>query len=190
MTLLRLGLRFRVALALVVVLVGAACSGGTADDPSGGEGGAATPATGPAEEPAADATFASVFAGAPTLDGEDFDGGRLAGTKTVLWFWAPWCTSCRAEGPEVAEVAERHGDDVSVIGVPGRGQVNAMEQFVDDTGTGALEHVVDDDGSIWTAFGVYGQPAFAFIDDTGQIEVFVGTLGSALDDRVAALAGA
>ncbi|MDZ7679634.1 MAG: redoxin domain-containing protein [Acidimicrobiales bacterium] len=189
----RLHIRAAAALA-VVVLVGAACSGGSDDDPAGGEGAATVPDTveepEPEEEPAAGETFDSVFAGAATLDGEEFDGGRLAGTKTVLWFWAPWCTSCRAEGPEVAEVAERHGDDVRVIGVPGRGQVNAMEQFVDDTGTGALEHVVDDDGSIWTAFGVYGQPAFAFIDDTGQIEVFVGTLGSALDDRVATLAGA
>ncbi|MFP4512169.1 MAG: redoxin domain-containing protein [Acidimicrobiales bacterium] len=189
-------LHLRTAAALVaMVLVGAACSGGTDDDPTGGDGAASVPDTVDEpdtveeEEPAGE-TFESVFAEAATLDGEEFDGDRLADTKTVLWFWAPWCTSCRAEGPEVAEVAERHGDDVRIIGVPGRGQVDAMEQFVDDTGTGALEHVVDADGSIWTAFGVYGQPAFAFVDDTGQIEVFVGTLGSALDDRVATLAGA
>ncbi|MFP3906092.1 MAG: redoxin domain-containing protein, partial [Acidimicrobiales bacterium] len=172
---------------VAMVLVGAACSGGT--DPTGGDGAATVPDTVEEEEPAGE-TFESVFAEAATLDGEEFDGGRLADTKTVLWFWAPWCTSCRAEGPEVAEVAARHGDDVRIIGIPGRGQVDAMEQFVDDTGTGGLEHVVDEDGSIWTAFGVYGQPAFAFVDDTGQIEVFVGTLGSALDDRVATLAGA
>ena len=164
----------------VLALVAAAC---TATDGDATASDDAAAESGTLEE-----SLAAVFAGSSTLDGVDFDGGELAQGKVVLWFWAPWCTSCRAEGPRVAEVAEAYADQVRIVGVPGRGQVSAMNQFVDDTGTGALEHVIDDDGSIWTAFEVYGQPAFAFVDENGRIEVFVGTLGSALEDRVAELA--
>ena len=167
-----------VIVAAALILVASACS---STEKSAEQAGSGDPDT-------LEDSLAAVFAGSSTLDGTDFDGGELAHGNVVLWFWAPWCTSCRAEGPRVAQVAEAYADDVRIIGVPGRGQVPAMNQFVDDTGTGALEHVIDDDGSIWTAFEVYGQPAFAFLDGSGEIEVFVGTLGSALEDRVAALA--
>lgn len=182
----RLTLRRRALfVAAVVSLILTACGTDTSTGERAGSDGADTSTSDGAGEAV---TLVSVFDGATTLDGADFDASELGTSRAVLWFWAPWCTSCRAEGPDVAEVAERYGSDVRIVGVPGRGEVAAMQQFVDDTGTGAIEHVVDDDGSIWTAFGVYGQPAFAFLDASGTIEVFVGTLGSALDERVADLA--
>jgi len=127
-----------------------------------------------------------VFATSSTLDGDlTFDGATLAAGDSVVWFWAPWCTICRAEAPEVAEIAERYASQVNLIGVPGRGELDAMVEFVDDTGTGSLTHVTDLDGDIWSAFGVYGQPAFAFIDDDGTVEVFIGGLGGdALAERI------
>ncbi|MGD9701201.1 MAG: redoxin family protein [Acidimicrobiia bacterium] len=133
----------------------------------------------------AGAAFAEVFSTTTALDGSTFDGAALAGTDAVVWFWAPWCTICRGEAPEVAEIAERYADQVSFVGVPGRGELDAMRAFVDDTGTGSLTHLADLDGSVWSAFGVYGQPAYAFIDDTGEIDVFVGGMGGdALAERV------
>lgn len=180
-----ISVRRGVVAAVVLSLTLAACGSGASTDGRSDAGGADAGTT---DEEGRAQALASVFAEATTVDGVDFDASQLGETKTVLWFWAPWCTSCRAEGPRVAEVAERYGSDVRVVGVAGRGQVPAMQQFVEDTGTGAIDHVVDDDGSIWTAFGVYGQPAFAFLGDGENIEVFVGTLGSALDERVANLA--
>ena len=85
----------------------------------------------------------------------------------------------------MAEVAERYDDQVRVVGVPGRGELDAMREFVDDTGTGAITHLADIDGSIWSAFGVYGQPAYAFIDDSGTIDIFIGGMGGdALAERI------
>jgi thiol-disulfide isomerase/thioredoxin len=115
---------------------------------------------------------------APQLGGGEFDASALEGKDTVLWFWAPWCTTCRAEAPDVVEAASEFEGSVEVIGVAGRGETDAMAEFVEQTGTGGLDHVVDDDGSIWTQFGVAAQPAFAFIDEQGEVDVFVGTLGS------------
>ncbi len=130
--------------------------------------------------------LAEVFTGSTTLaDDAAFDAAALAGGDSVVWFWAPWCTICRSEAPEVAEVAEQFGADVTLIGVPGRGELDEMRDFVDDTGTGSLTHVADLGGDIWSAFGVYGQPAYAFIDDDGSVEVFIGAMGGdALAERI------
>ncbi len=111
-----------------------------------------------------------------TLSGAEFAGADLVGRPTVLWFWAPWCTICRTEGPGVAKVAESLQGDVRFLGVPGLGEVDEMQQFVQDTGTGELTHLVDGDGSLWAGFGVIAQPAFAFISADGEIEVVNGSL--------------
>lgn len=139
----------------------------------------------PSPSETAAAALADAFVSSTQLDGRPFDAATLAGTDAVVWFWAPWCTICRAEAPEVAEIAARYADRVQLIGVAGRGELDAMRAFVDETGTGSVTHVADLDGDIWSAFGVYGQPAYAFIDDSGEIEVFVGGLGGdALVERI------
>lgn len=126
---------------------------------------------------------------ATTLDGESFDAATLAGEPVVLWFWAPWCTVCRAEAPDVAQVAAELAGEVTLLGVAGRGEEEAMRGFVEDTGTGGMDHLVDADGSLWSRFGVVAQPAYAFIGPEGQAEVFGGALGGAqLQERAAALA--
>ncbi|WP_160050419.1 redoxin domain-containing protein [Nocardiopsis sp. FR4] len=113
---------------------------------------------------------------AQTLDGQEVTGSSLQGEPVVLWFWAPWCTVCRAEAGGVAEAAERHGDRVEFLGVAGRGEVEAMRAFVDETGTGQMRHLVDDDGSLWSGFGVASQPAFAFVRADGTHLTVSGTL--------------
>lgn len=173
------GNRLRLLSVLFAVgLVLAACGGG---DGGGGDGSAGTVA--PADGPPA-------FSAA-TLAGDEVDSASFAGSPTVLWFWAPWCTICRAEAPDVAEVTEAFAGEVALYGVAGRGEVPAMEEFVSDTGTGGITHVVDDDGSIWTDYGVAAQPAFAFISAEGEVEVFVGSLSrDDLTARMQALATA
>lgn len=135
--------------------------------------------------------------GAPTFRAAELGGeGELASTSfegqdTVLWFWAPWCTTCRAESGNVVAAAEALEGEVQVIGVAGRGEVPAMEDFVAETGTDGLTHVVDADGSIWSAYGVSTQPAFAFLDGDGSVEVVVGAQGEqALTERMEQLATA
>jgi thiol-disulfide isomerase/thioredoxin len=126
---------------------------------------------------------------APTLDGADLDASTLEGRAVVLWFWAPWCTICRAEAPDVVRVAQDLEGDVTFLGVPGLGRTANMHDFVADTGTGGFRHVVDVDGELWRRFGVISQPAFAFVAPDGSVEVFVGSLGEAeLARRAAALA--
>jgi hypothetical protein len=94
---------------------------------------------------------------------------------------------CRSEAPHVRDdVAD---GDVTFVGVAGRADVADMQGFVTDTGTDAMTHLADEDGSLWARFGVVSQPAYAFIAPDGTVEVFSGALGGAqLRDRTAALA--
>ncbi len=63
-----------------------------------------------------------------------------------------------------------------------------MVDFVEETGVGNFEHFIDADGAIWEALSVTDQPAFAFVNDNGEIDVNVGALGEEeLTNRIEAL---
>ncbi|WP_222598132.1 redoxin domain-containing protein [Lentzea tibetensis] len=125
---------------------------------------------------------------AKTLTGEDFSGASLAGKPVALWFWAPWCPSCRAEAETVAAVARDH-TDVTFVGVASRDKIEPMKQFVAERGMDGFSHIADLDGAVWKRFGVTAQPAFAFISAKGKVDVIIGApLADDLDRRLDALA--
>jgi thiol-disulfide isomerase/thioredoxin len=151
-------------------------------------GGSATPAGGAVPGGAAGSAGAGAGAGAvaaplafdaQTTDGRTLSGTSLAGRPAVFWFWAPWCTICHGEAPEIARMHERFGDRVQFVGVAGLGQVAEMRDFVDDTRLGAFPHLVDADGGLWARFGVPAQPAFAFVTAGGELDVELGELPEA-----------
>lgn len=111
-----------------------------------------------------------------TVAGADFEGAELAGEPAVMWFWAPWCTVCRGEAEDVANVAARYDGEVEFYGVAGRGEADAMREFVSDTGMEQMTHIVDEDGSIWSGFDVTGQPSFSFLRPHGTHLTVSGTL--------------
>jgi thiol-disulfide isomerase/thioredoxin len=143
-------------LIIAVTLLLSACSPAVGPAPSGPAGGPETAVT--------------------TLEGSPFDAASLTGTPVVLWFWAPWCTICRAEAPDVAAVAAEYAGRVTFLGVPGLGEVADMREFVADTGTAGMTHVVDADGALWQRFGVVSQPAFVFVAADGTVQAFGGSL--------------
>lgn len=79
----------------------------------------------------------------------------------------------------MAAVAAEYDGRITFLGVPGLGSEGAMRDFVSDTGIGGLTHVVDQDGALWQRFGVVAQPAFAFVDRDGSVQVFGGSLDEA-----------
>ncbi len=130
------------------------------------------------EEPAEEVAIpAALDFDAPTVDGGTFAGASLVGQDSVLYFWAPWCTVCRAEAPGLTGVANEFEGEATFYGVAGlSSDVAAMQGFVADTGTDGLVHIADTDGSIYTGFGVSSQTTFAFVDDDGTIEIVRGPL--------------
>jgi thiol-disulfide isomerase/thioredoxin len=112
-----------------------------------------------------------------TLTGESVTQANYEGKPTILWFWAPWCTVCRAEAPTLAEVATELDGSVDVVGVAALGSIDEMNTFVTDTGISNFSQLADPDAEVWGVFGVASQPAFAFISADGSIDVVQGSLG-------------
>lgn len=124
-----------------------------------------------------------------TVDGKAFDSATLEGRPTVLWFWAPWCTKCRGQAPDVAAVAKRQAGSVNVVGVAGLGNNDAMRQFVSSARVGSITHLSDEAGVVWKQYEVTEQSSYVLLEADGTV-VFRGYLdGDDLTRRVAELAG-
>jgi hypothetical protein len=75
------------------------------------------------------------------------------------------------------------------IGVPGNDSTDNMQAFVDEYGL-AFPQAVTEDGSLWADFGVAYQPAWVFVDDSGETtlvpyELDRDELERTLDDLIA-----
>ncbi|MFI7356202.1 redoxin domain-containing protein [Streptomyces avidinii] len=125
-----------------------------------------------------------------TVDGRPFDAATLAGKPTVLWFWAPWCPTCKAQGPETARVAAQFQGKANVIGVAGLDKPQAMKDFVSDTRVGAFPNLSDEAGEIWKKFEITQQSFYVILDKDGKT-VFTGSLpaGRGLADKLTPLVG-
>lgn len=125
-----------------------------------------------------------------TIDGKPFDGATLAGKPVVLWFWAPWCPKCKAQGPETAKVAAEFEGKASVVGVAGLDKQAAMKDFVASAKVGTFPNLSDEAGDIWKKFKITEQSTYVVLDKDGRT-VFTGVLprGEGLADKVGELVG-
>lgn len=125
---------------------------------------------------------------AQTVDGEAFEGSSLSGKPTVLWFWAPWCPTCRSQIPAVSDLAHEHGDAVNVVGVGSLDDEKAIAGFSDQVGADVVQ-LADPDGAVWRHFAVTAQSTYLVLDADGS-QVAKGYLDDAeLADVVDQLAG-
>lgn len=127
---------------------------------------------------------------ATTVDGASFDAASLAGKPTVLWFWAPWCPTCRGQAEQTAEVAAEFAGRAHVVGVAGLDDTAAMRDFVDSTGTDGFPQLTDEPGTVWQRFRVTQQSTYVLLDANGE-RVYSGVLpgGEGLAGKVARLVG-
>ncbi|WP_278236569.1 redoxin family protein [Isoptericola sp. AK164] len=125
---------------------------------------------------------------ATTLEGGTFAGSELADAPAVLWFWAPWCPTCRAQIPTVTGLAETYGEDVAVVAVGGLDDAEAISDMAADDIAGPT-HLVDDAGEVWQHFGMTQQSTFVVLDADGEIVLEGSVPESELESVVADLAG-
>ena len=75
-----------------------------------------------------------------------------------------------------------------MIGVAGRDDLDVFVEWVTENGVDGFDHIADADGSVWQEFNVTTQPAFAFINDDGEVETRLGKMGlGSLTDRITQL---
>jgi thiol-disulfide isomerase/thioredoxin len=108
---------------------------------------------------------------AKTVDGKDFSGESLVGKPVVFWFWTPWCPRCQGEAEDIAAAAQENAGKVTFVGVAAQDQIPAMQRFINDHRLGSFQHIADMDLAVWKRFGVVEQPAHAFVDRDGTIEM-------------------
>ncbi|MFC7546257.1 TlpA family protein disulfide reductase [Plantactinospora sp. GCM10030261] len=191
--------RGSVSALLVLTLAGtltAGCGGNgpaesTGDEPGTSIGRSAVPASSPPAAASPSSTIPvpeTLRFTAVTVDGKPFDAATLAGKPAVLWFWAAWCTRCRAAAGTVAEVAAANADRVNLVGVSGLNSGDeGMRRFVRDSGIDGFPSLADDDGAVWRRFGVTSQEYYVLLDSAGKVSHSGPLSGAELRQRVADL---
>ena len=118
---------------------------------------------------------------APNFSLRDLDG-RLVhledfrGQPVFLNFWATWCQPCIAEHPVLQAAARQYEGKIQFLGVVYHDEVQKIESFLAARGAWGPT-LLDLEGSVAVAYGVYGAPETFFIDRNGVIvEKLVGTV--------------
>ena len=165
-------LRTIAGLLLVTILVVSGCAA-TGNNPESG--------------PRSGASAVSLEFTGETLDGAAYDGEQLAGKPTVLWFWSPWCPTCRAQAGRVETIAKDYAGRVNVVGVGGLADAADIRGFARQVD--GPTHLIDEQGAIWRHFNVIAQSTYVILDADGAV-VSEGYLDDdALSAQVAELVG-
>lgn len=92
-----------------------------------------------------------------------------AGKPMLLWFWAPHCTFCRAEAPELLKFEKTYGERLTILGLGAQDDYDQAVDFLADTGTQDLQMVWDETGKSWVHFKVTNQPTVVVVDADGKV---------------------
>lgn len=149
-------MRLPAALAVLALVLLTACGN------SAGASRDASTASGTSAGDARDLGFTST-----TVAGARFEGSTLAGKPTVLWFWAPWCPTCRGQIGGVSSLAQAHPEDLNVVGVGSLDDRTAIADFAGKVSP-EVTMLSDDDGAVWRHFGVTAQSTYLVLDKTGK----------------------
>ncbi|MDQ2689813.1 MAG: redoxin family protein [Chloroflexota bacterium] len=105
-----------------------------------------------------------------TLDGGMLSSADLAGRPYVVNFWASWCVpACVEEHPVLAAAHERHGDEVTLVGILYQDAPADAESFLARYGDAGYPHLVDESSAVAIDFGVTGPPETFFVDADGIV---------------------
>ena len=102
------------------------------------------------------------------MDGSSFDGASLRGRPVLLWFWAPWCPTCRSQLPEVQRLASTYEDRLQVVGVGSLDSRDAIARFAEQTSDFTVQ-LVDEKGSVWRHFDITEQSSFVLLDGEANV---------------------
>jgi peroxiredoxin len=154
-------MRYRYAIAaLLVLLCGVALAGPERLLPGGG-GSAAT--GGPENDRPVDFTL-------PGLDGRPVALGRFLGKKPVLLvFWATWCPECKAAIPEInAMTTGPLAEKLQILGLDFRESREKVALAVKSRDI-RFPVLLDERGQAARAYGVVGIPTYVLIDRRGNV---------------------
>ena len=104
----------------------------------------------------------------PDLDNPDsqITPATMKGKPYLLNVWATWCPSCKYEHPYLVKLAE---SGVPIYGVNYKDDTEKARKLLQDMGNPYSANIVDEEGSLIMALGVYGAPETFVVDANGII---------------------
>lgn len=110
-------------------------------------------------------------------DGETMRLSDLQGQPVIVNFWATWCSTCRAETPDLIQAYETHREaGLIMLGVNLRESSGPIETFIEEFGL-SYPVLLDRNGQVAAAWRIggpnQGVPATYFIDPEGVIRKVV-----------------
>ncbi|HMO57128.1 MAG TPA: TlpA disulfide reductase family protein [Roseiflexaceae bacterium] len=101
-------------------------------------------------------------------DGSNTTLSALRGRQVLINFWATWCEPCRAEMPDLQQIADRYGDRVVVLGINKLEQPELFEAFAAEVGVRFLL-IANPAGDIADRYGAKNIPYTVLINEEGTI---------------------
>ena len=101
--------------------------------------------------------------------GADVSLAKWQGKVVLLNLWATWCTPCRKEMPDLADLQRQLGGadfEVVALSIDRKGAA-ASQAFLTDVGAGSLALYIDVDSASLQALQALGLPATLLIDRKG-----------------------
>lgn len=103
--------------------------------------------------------------------GKAIDLASLKGKVVVLDFWAPWCGPCKHEMPVLNKLAQKHANDVVVIGVLVDPDLDGARAVLKNLAI-TYPQVEDDRRTAAAAFAVHALPTLVVIDRNGTVRSY------------------
>ena len=91
----------------------------------------------------------------------------LKGKKFLLNVWATWCPSCKHEHPYLIKLAE---SGIPIYGINYKDDTDMAIEVLKQTGNPYVDNIVDEEGTLVMALGVYGAPETFIVDENGVIQ--------------------
>lgn len=101
-------------------------------------------------------------------DGSQLRLSDLQGRPVMLNFWATWCPPCRQEMPDIIKAYETADNDLVVLSINERENIDAVKPFAEAFGI-SMPVALDEDGRLADIYGVRGMPTSVFINRDGVV---------------------
>lgn len=112
---------------------------------------------------------APAFALPALTDGELVTLEAYKGQPVVLNFWATWCASCPLEHPWLVRLSDRFDGRAQFVGVAYNDKNETLKAWLARNGGDSFPTLVDINGKVALAYGLYGVPETFVIDKNGVI---------------------
>lgn len=108
------------------------------------------------------------------IKGHPFELSSLKGKPVWLVFNATWCSNCRAEIPEIQELAKE--DTIAVVSIYLNEDSTHVRQYAEKLGL-TYSQIPDARGTISASYGVSAVPSHVVIDDQFKVKwIKAGTI--------------